>query len=661
MSIPSRWTRARLSLPSANRFEFGPITQSPFFRLVLLVTLICALGAGTNELWTRVVSRLHFHRDLSWYGLGFQGLAPSVQYDSFEGLAPLFEFPQWDSRCSQDLVFLGWRGHNVKEPGATILDPQGNLVWRQTGYSIDQNDFKPQVYRGERFLTFQMDGEDGDESQGYWYMLDESYQIRYRLRPHQFPHADMHEFHITKDDTALIITTIPMPYDLRSIGGPERGWIINDYFQEIDIETGELLFEWASADHFSPDTTMEAQDNCLIDPSARFAGCGNDKESPFDYYHLNSAEKDSNGNYLISARNVWGISYVDGQTGDVLWTVGAGKVNDFEDISGGNATAFAWQHHARWVEEGKSFSYFDNHYHRLGDPYGPSGGRVVEIDQDSKTVQLRQAYNHPYHIKPESQGSMQHLENNNYMVGWGSSGAFTEFAADGEVLCDARFGAEAFFEFSPVSSYRVFRGSWTGRPTYPPSFSLDGSRLYVSWNGATDVRRWQVEMIKDPGAKAGAKADAEAGEDVGEVAIEDAVQVIAQQFKDGFETAIDLPREAAGALIRVVALDEDGEQLGVTDFLEAPPWGSLGSSPFYVLVTTVVSVFLVSVCGVVVLWACLWRRRRSLMGSGGYERLDVELDEQPPTPAWKQSHEQHVEEMGRRGSAATLTIPPGRA
>lgn len=642
MSMPSGWTRAQL--PSGSQSNLLRILKSALFRVALLVAVVCALGVGTNALWTRVLSRLHLHRDLSWYGLGFHGLAPSVQYETFDGRMPFFEFPRWDSRCSQDFVFLGWRGHEVEEPGATILDSEGKLVWRQTGYSIDQNDVKPQMYRGERFLTFQMDGLDGDKSQGFWYMLDESYEIRYRLRPHQFPHADMHEFHITEDDTALIITTIPMPYDLRSIGGPERGWLVNDYFQEIDIETGELLFQWSSVDHFPPNTTMEAQDNCLVDPSAKFAGCGNEKDSPFDYYHLNSVQKDSKGNYLISARNVWGISYIDGKTGDVLWTLGGGKVNDFEDLSDGAARAFSWQHHARWVEEGKSFSYFDNHYHRIGDTYGPSGGRVVEIDQAARTVKLRQAYNHPNHIKPESQGNMQHLENGNYIVGWGSSGAFTEFAADGEVLCDARFGAEAFFEFSPVSSYRVFRGTWTGRPTYPPSIALTGSRLYVSWNGATDVERWQVEMVTD--------VDAET------------VEVIAQQFKDGFETAIDLPREAAGALIRVVALDEEGEQLGATDFLEAPHWGSLGASPFYVLVLSAVAVFLASVCGAVVLWTCVWRRRKAFMTSGGYERLDLELDEQqqlqqPPT--WKiEDHDQRGEERDSLGSEATLTSPTGR-
>ncbi|KAF3763341.1 hypothetical protein M406DRAFT_347100 [Cryphonectria parasitica EP155] len=504
---------------------------------------------GASELWANVLSRLHLHRHLSWYGLGLYGLAPSTHLESFEPRVPYLDFPRWDARCSQDYVFFGWRGHEVDEPGAVILDAQGELVWRNTDESqTDQNDVRPQVYRGERFLTYQMDGADGNQSEGYWYMLDESYNIRYRVRPNGFPHADMHEFQITEDDTALIITTIPIPYDLRNVGGPEHGWVEDCYFQELDIETGEVLFQWSSVDHFPINTTMEVQNNCLIDPRARFAGCGDDEDSAFDYFHLNSVEKDASGNYLISARNTWGISYIDGTTGEVLWTLGAGRVNDFEDLSDGLATDFAWQHHARWVDEDKTIlSFFDNHYHRIGDPYGPSGGRVVELNLHNRTARLRHLLEHPNHIKPESQGNTQHLDNGNYMVGWGSSGAFTEFAPDGEVLCDGRFGAEAAFEFSPVSSYRVFRGEWTGMPSYPPSVAVVGNKVYVSWNGATEVERWQVEALDES---------------------EKTVDVLAQAFKDGFETVIDLPKAAANSMIRVVALSEGGERLGTTDFLE---------------------------------------------------------------------------------------------
>lgn len=621
------------------------ISRSIALRVVLVIATVIALGFGASALWKNVLSRFHLHRDLSWYGLGFYGLAPSVQYESFDARTPLLEYPRWDSRCSQDYIFLGWRGHQVEEPGAVILDSEGELVWRQTGSKIDQNDVKTQVYRGETFLTFQMDGSNGDQLQGRWYMMDETYTVRYEIRPHEFPHADMHEFHISKDDTALIITTIPIPYDLRSIGGPEKGWLEDQYFQELDIETGELIFQWSSIAHFPPNTTLEAQNNCVIDPKAKFAGCGNNKDSSFDYFHLNSVEKDSLGNYLISARNIWAIIYIDGRTGDVLWTFGAGKVNDFEDVSGGAARAFSWQHDARWVEEGRSLSFFDNHYHRIGDARGASGGRVVHLDVANHTAALRQAYDHPHHIRPESQGNMQRLANGDYLVGWGSSAAFTEFAPDGEVLCDARFGAEAFFEFSPVSSYRVFRGAWVGRPTYPPSVAIVGGKVYVSWNGATEVSRWQVERMlgeeqeleREPGAGA--------------------VVVVAQQFRRGFETKIDLPKGTVGSLIRVVALDAGGEELGASDFLEVPGWNIHGMTPYHVVIYTALAIIITTLCGAAVCWTCLWRRRRRMAGMAGYEPLDEQqggwkLDEMPRADG--------EDEEERLSGETSLESPAGR-
>ncbi|ROW13356.1 hypothetical protein VPNG_05498 [Cytospora leucostoma] len=661
------WSYAPVLTATGGRAWCRRALRSPALWVAILITTSVALGLGAAALWRNVLSRLHLHRDLSWYGLGLHGLAPSVRYESFGARAPRLEFPRWDARCSGDYILFGWRGHEVEEPGAVILDARGGLVWRQTGFAVDQNDVKTQVYRGETFLTFQMDGPGGDRSQGYWYMLDESYTVRYRVRPHGFPHADMHEFVITADDTALVITTVPIPYDLRGVGGPERGWLQDCYFQELDVETGALLFQWSAADHFPAGATMEAQDNCRTDPGARFAGCGEAEASAFDYFHLNSVQKDSRGNYLVSARNTWSISYIDGRDGAVLWTLGAGKVNDFVDISPdeGAATSFSWQHHARWVEEGRTISFFDNHYHRVGDPPrtagpgGESGGRVVDIefvvpnhdnnnnnDDDSNnnknnTVRLRAAYNHPNHIRPESQGSIQHLPgggsgssdgngsngSGNYMVGWGSSGAFTEFSAGGEVLCDGRFGAEAFFEFSPVSSYRVFRGAWAGRPAYPPSAAVTGGSVYASWNGATGVRRWQVER------RVGGDDEGGDGDDGGDGSQSPAVEVIAQQFRDGFETEIRLPRGTAGSMIRVVALggEEGDEVLGASDFLEVPGWNSWGlTTPYNVLVLSGVAVIMILLCVAVVGWICARRRRRQMSGyepvngqQGGWKLEDI--------------------------------------
>lgn len=684
---PAAWRAALPAVLAGSRDWSRRLLRSTAVRVVIVVAAVAALWSGASALWRNVLSRLHLHHDLSWYGLGLHGLAPSVQYESFDARTPLLEFPRWDARCSQDHVLFGWRGHNVDEPGAVILDSEGGLVWRQTGSAVDQNDVKTQVYRGETFLTFQMDGPDEDRLQGAWYMLDQSYTVRHRVRPHGFPHADMHEFHISADDTALLITTVPVPYDLRAVGGPEHGWIEDCYFQEVDVETGALLFQWSSAAHFPPESSMEAQDNCRVDPGARFAGCGDARDSAFDYFHLNSVDKDARGNYLVSARNLWAVIYVEGGTGDVLWTLGAGKVNDFVDVTPPSSPAtatgtrgaldFSWQHHARWVEEGRAISFFDNHYHRIGDARGESGGRVVDIDIDvgdgngnnnnnnkNHTVSLRAAYNHPHHIRPESQGSMQHLANGDYLVGWGSSGAFTEFSAGGEVLCDARFGAEAFFEFSPVSSYRVFRGSWAGRPAaYPPSVAIVGGTVYVSWNGATEVVRWQVERRVGDGKPEGRSSGGEKEEEEEEEGPAPAVEVVAQQFRSGFETEIRLPKGMVRSMIRVVALGGDGEVLGASDFLEVPGWNIRGMSPYSVMIVTSLGLVATALCGAAVCWTCVWRRRRQRQRqTAGYEALDGQqggwkLDDVSSSSPLSSSR---LDIQDRLSGETTLASPAGR-
>lgn len=130
--------------------------------------VLIALIYGGEALDSKVLARLHLHSVYTWYDFGFYGLAPSMQYRSFAPRVPRMEFPRWDSRCSQDYVFIGWRGHNVEEPAAVILGADQEIVYRQTGFRGDKDDIKPQMYKGQQYLTFYNDeaamAEDGDEN-----------------------------------------------------------------------------------------------------------------------------------------------------------------------------------------------------------------------------------------------------------------------------------------------------------------------------------------------------------------------------------------------------------------------------------------------------------------------------------------------------------------
>lgn len=397
--------------------------------------------------------------------------------------------------------------------------------------------------------------------------VDESYTERFQIKPSGFPGADMHELFITRDDTAIVTIYSTIPIDLTPIGGPADGWLLDSFFQELDIETGEVLFQWQASAHIPLNATFQEQNHCETAPHASFAGCGYEESSPFDFYHLNSVQKDSQGNYLVSGRHVFAVSYVEGRTGDILWHLGAGHLNNFKDLSDGAATDFKWQHHTRWIEEGRRLSLFNNDNHGYRDPAGESRGMVIDLDIAHRTASLRATYAHPRHLLSESQGNMQTLPNGNQLIGWGSGAAFTEFSPQGEVLCDARFGAESLFSFVPVMSYRVVRHAWVGRPINPPVAKYGGGRIFVSWNGATEVDRWQVEAAEEQYSKylvseaQNEEANSPSVKSMGRT-------IITQQRKEGFETQIQLPAGSDCTLVRVVALGKLGERLGKTELLE---------------------------------------------------------------------------------------------
>jgi hypothetical protein len=88
----------------------------------------------------------------------------------------------------------------------------------------------------------------------------------------------------------------------------------------------------------------------------------------------------------------------------------------------------------------------------------------------------------------DSQGSLQALENGNFLLGGGSVPIIIEYDAAGNTVWQTRFEAE-----ERGYSYRTFRGNWSGTPRdWDPSLMIEGNTAYVSWNGATEVEKWNV-------------------------------------------------------------------------------------------------------------------------------------------------------------------------
>jgi hypothetical protein len=255
--------------------------------------------------------------------------------------------------------------------------------------------------------------------------------------------------------------------DLRYLGGETRHEVIGGVVQELEIPSARVLFEWRSLDHVPISESHQG-----VGPS-------------FDYFHINSIDLDADGDFLISARNTWTLYKISRRTGKVLWRLG-GKKSDFAIDPG---ASFAWQHDARHLGPGdRLISLFDN---GAAPPIeGHSHAMILQVDHKRKRVTVGRDYSHDSRtLLAFAMGNAQRLGNGNLLVGWGTEPYVTEFNLGGKVVFDARLppGGE---------NYRAFRLPWTGHPTDRPKLvvrsTTAGRRLYVSWNGATEVASWRL-------------------------------------------------------------------------------------------------------------------------------------------------------------------------
>lgn len=232
------------------------------------------------------------------------------------------------------------------------------------------------------------------------------------------------------------------------------------------------------------------------------ASDGQNSTSAWDYFHINSVDKNGEGDYLISARHASSLYKINGTTGDIIWQLG-GKGSHFE-IS--DDVLFGFQHDARFwtpgtVEEGIEYvSLFDNaaraNGHRGGVEivHNASRAKVIRLDLRKREASTEVSLVAPGNILAPSQGNVQRLHNDNLFVNWGQGGAITEYRhGDHEVIFHAELDSGEVGQ--GVQSYRGFRYPWHGSPAEDPAVvaELDNKgelSIHTSWNGDTETDQW---------------------------------------------------------------------------------------------------------------------------------------------------------------------------
>ena len=431
---------------------------------------------------------------------------------------------------------------------AMIVDANGEVVWMDPSGQHDGDaghfDLRPQEYQGEQILTYFKGPASGGWGYGDIYLMDESYQVFNTvttggsLPPHE---TDFHDMTITDDATMLLLAYVATQTDLTEVGGTEDGWVENAVIQEVDMESGDVVFEWSALDHIPVTDSMldfeqelQAQEDDEDDDEAELGT----QDQPFDYFHINSATLDDDGSILVSARHTHAVYQLDRDTGAVQWILG-GKSSDFEMAED---AVFEWQHSAARDADG-TITLLDNHTKE--DDGDSSRGLRLEVDEDAMTASVATEYAPPQERPAGSMANTQPLENGNMIVGWGAQPYYSEFTKEGELLYDVCHGDachEAKYD-GGGGSYRAYKGQWEGDPNTSPDAVVEEhdngqQRVYMSWNGATEVDRWRLV----------------AGPDEDNVTQETSVQ------KTSFETSIPVLDEASQYVV-VEALDANGDVL----------------------------------------------------------------------------------------------------
>ena len=147
---------------------------------------------------------------------------------------------------------------------------------------------------------------------------DDTYTDIAHVRAGNGLQADLHEFQLTPQGTALITAYDPILCNLSSAGGPAYGGVTDGVFQEIDVTTGLVMYEWTSLDHVALERIL------------RTGGPLEHAPTPYDFFHLNSIDRRPRRQPADLARATPGRSTSSTpRTGQIIWRLG-GKHSSFK-------------------------------------------------------------------------------------------------------------------------------------------------------------------------------------------------------------------------------------------------------------------------------------------------------------------------------------------
>ena len=285
-----------------------------------------------------------------------------------------------------------------------VIDNTGRIVWYRRF---------PDKGPGLNFIAqpngrFTARPQNEPAAMGHWVEVDPLGSVTRELGCGRGLQPRLHEFIGERDGSYWLLCDETREMDLTDAGGVAHASVTGTVVQHLS-GTGEVLFDWSPFDHFAiTDGNPDDRRGALV-----------------NWTHGNAFDFDSDGNLIVSFRNLSEVTKIDVRTGNVMWRLG-GHRNEFT-FAQGPTPLFAGQHSARASGPG-ALMLLDN----IGDPT-ESRAEWYTIDEGTRTARLVRSYGTPGVITPIG-GSMQSLPGGHTLVSFGTAGRVEEYDSAGRVV-----------------------------------------------------------------------------------------------------------------------------------------------------------------------------------------------------------------------------------
>jgi hypothetical protein len=255
---------------------------------------------------------------------------------------------------------------------------------------------------------------------------------------------DTHELRVLPNGHYLAFSYVVVPgVNLTGIpnlsmpkGGPDSN-MTDCKIVEFEPSSGKVAWSWTFSEHFDPVT------DSIVPEWGMQSGV-----EAADVWHCNSIDVDqTNGNLLVSARNMDSVFYVDKATAAVLWKMGGSKETKDHAVYVPLADPFHQQHDARlqpgWSEEqgGGQISVFDDE----SDESAPARGLLLDVSIGVNGAKAGATVAWQYKAQGGSadRGSFRIDADGSRVIGWGLNAVnglvFTELDSKGTDILDFYF------------------------------------------------------------------------------------------------------------------------------------------------------------------------------------------------------------------------------